>query len=104
MKKSETIKKSFVYAAGVFVYVFLVVNLISNANSLFGETDNFLTGLFMLLLLIISASVTGFLVLGKPIQLYLDGLKREGITLLFFIIGWLVVLLIVVALLLAVLG
>jgi hypothetical protein len=48
----------------------------------------------MLLLFIISASVTGLLVLGKPIHLYLSGLKKEAFVLLFATTGWLVLFLV----------
>ena len=48
-----------------------------------------LSPLFVLLLLVISASVTGLLILAKPIHLYLSGFKRETFILL-FVTGWLV--------------
>lgn len=51
----------------------------------------------MLLLLIISATVTGFLVIGKPLQLYVSGQKSEGLKLLGRTLGWLAVFAIIVA-------
>lgn len=96
MKKSDYFMKSLVNAGGVFVYVFLVAWLGFNSQRIFGMPNNFLTPLFVLLLFVISASVTGLLVLGKPIHLYLNGLKKEAFMLLFATLGWLIVFLIIV--------
>ncbi|MCR4260932.1 MAG: hypothetical protein NUV96_01135 [Candidatus Colwellbacteria bacterium] len=65
-------------ASGVFVYVTAVSWLMYNISNIFGEVDSFLAPLFALLLLVISASITGTLVLGKPISLYLDHHKKES--------------------------
>ena len=73
--------------------------LMSNAKNLFGEIPepNTFIPIFMLLLFIISATVTGSLVLGKPILLYLDGSKKDALVLLFSTLIWLVVFLCAVA-------
>jgi hypothetical protein len=79
-------------AAGVLIYITAVAMLLSNGARLFGKAEDeksFIIPVFMLLLLVVSASITGFLVVGKPILLYLDGLKKEALTLLFYTIGWL---------------
>jgi len=98
MNKRDLVKKSLVNAAGVFVYISVVVGLLFNAKSIFGEPDppGFLTPIFMLLLFVISASITGLLVLGKPIYLYLEGFKKDAFTLLFYTIAWLLFFLIIV--------
>lgn len=92
MKKSDYLSKSFFNAAGVLVYITAVALLLSGAEKIFGQqtSKSFVIPVFMLLLLVISASITGFLVVGKPILLYLDGLKKEALALLFYTIGWLV--------------
>lgn len=98
MKKSHLVWKGSVHALGVFGYVLLVVSVLSYAKVLFGEQeDKFLIPIFMLLLFVVSATITGLLVLGKPIYLYMNGLKREAITLLFATLAWLVLFLIAVA-------
>lgn len=95
MKKSDYILKSFINAGGVFLYVAAVAWLSFNSQRIFGgKPDNFLAPLFALLLLVISASITGFLVLGKPILLYLEGLKKEALKMLFATLAWLVLFLI----------
>lgn len=100
MGKTNYLFKSFISAAGVFIYVSGVAWLGFNSQTIFGKKDGdmgFLMPVFVLLLFVISASVTGLLVLGKPIHLYLSGLKKEAFTLLFATLAWLVLLLLVVA-------
>lgn len=90
MKKSEYFIKGLINALGVVAYTAAIALFMSNGERIFGNTRSFLLPLFMLLLLIISASITGLLVLGKPIQLYFNGLKKEAVTLLFTTLALLV--------------
>ena len=95
MKTLDYIKKSLPNAFGVFVYVFLIAWFLSNAEAVFGgRPETFLIPIFMLLLLIISASITGFLVLGKPITMYLNNQRKEAVILLFSTLAWLVLFLV----------
>ena len=89
--------QEFLERRGVFIYVAAVAWLGFNSKTIFGKVeDNFLAPVFVLLLFVISASITGLLVLGKPIHLYFGGLKREAFILLFSTLGWLVLFLIAV--------
>jgi len=90
MKASQYAVRSLAHAAGVFVYVAAVAWLLFNAPGVLGKEPSFLGPLFALLLFIVSATITGLLVLGKPLQLYLDGRKTEAIALLMATLGWLV--------------
>ena len=101
MKPPTYILKSFLNALGTFAYVFAVAWSLFNGKGIFGEEESFLIPVFMLLLFVISASITGLLVLGKPIHLYMNNMKREAFTMLFATLGWLIVfaLLVMVALL-----
>ena len=81
------------HASGVFVYAAGVAWLGFNSQRIFGKPGSFLVPLFVLLLFVISASVTGLLVLGKPIHLYLSGSRREAFVLLFVTLAWLVLFL-----------
>ena len=102
MKESQNIAQSFLHSAGVVVYITCVSAFLSNANKIFGnEEHKFVIPIFMLLLLIISASITGLLVLGKPVSLYLDGQKKEAWTFLLYTLGWLAVFLVAVGVILA---
>ncbi len=99
MKESNYIIKSLLHASGTFLYILGVVGLISNAKVIFGVVDPPfpLVPLFMLLLFIISATITGSLVLGKPIYLYLDNRKKEALMFLCATLTWLVLFLLVIA-------
>jgi hypothetical protein len=85
MKNSTLIKWGVAHAFGVLVYVFLLAVFFDQANSWFGQADKkIITPVAGIMLFLFSALVTGGLVLGKPVMLYLDGHKKEGVKLLFF--------------------
>src|SRR3989344_1697460 len=96
MKKSDYILKSLINALGVFIYVSAVAWVLFNAKDIFGEPPGLLIPLFLLLLLIISATITGLLVLGKPAYLFLNDSKKEAFILLFATLAWLILFLIAV--------
>ena len=78
-------------ALGTAVYVSLVAWLMSNASKIFGQMDNIIGPMAFLLLFVLSATITGALVLGRPIMLYWDGKKQQaikhfGLTLLYLFI------------------
>jgi len=97
MKKSDYIWKSFINATGVFIYTFSIAWLLFNGKQTFDSPPTFLMPLLMLLLFMLSASITCLLVLGGPIHLYLSGLKKEAILLLFATLAWLIIFIIAVA-------
>ncbi len=74
---------------GVFIYIVAIVLLLNNAQRIFGDGQTFWTPVVMLMLLVLSATITGFLVLGKPIMLYLENQKEAAVRLLCYTIGWL---------------
>jgi len=70
---------------GVLVYIYLVSLILNNGDRIFGKLDSQLIGpMFFLLLFVFSALITSWLILGRPILLYLEGLKQESIRLLFY--------------------
>ena len=90
---------SILNSLGVLVYVSLVVLFMNNAEKIFGKmNNNSFAPIIFLLLFVLSALITGSLVLSKPAMLYLDGQKKEGITLLFYTIVSLAVILALVIL------
>jgi hypothetical protein len=89
MKNSELAKQSLAYSLGVVIYIFLVAWLMSNGDKLFGKVDNVLSGVAVLLVFVLSAAVTGSLVFGKPILMYLDGKRKEAVKMLGYTLGWL---------------
>ncbi len=69
---------------GVLAYVSLVVTFMQNAEKMFGKEDNALTGVVVIMLFVLSAFITGSLVIGRPVMLYLDGKKAEAVRMLFY--------------------
>lgn len=84
MKNQKIWFWSAVNAVGVFVYVMLVVLVITNGEKIFGQMQNFWGPVTFLLLFVFSALVTGLLVLGRPIYLWLNDNKKEAAKMLFF--------------------
>lgn len=81
---------SLLHAVAVIAYIILVVFIMNSMDTLFsGKSDTFWTPVLVLMLFVVSAVVTGSLVLGRPIYLYLDNQKKEAVKFLIFTIGWL---------------
>ncbi|MFA5987598.1 MAG: hypothetical protein WC797_03035 [Candidatus Paceibacterota bacterium] len=92
--------KGLLSAAGVFVYVALISLFFSNTKDMFGSvpTPNMLIPMMMLLLFVFSAAVTGLLVFGGPVYLFLDNRKGEAVKLLSSTLFFLLVLVLLVIL------
>lgn len=85
MKNSTLLRWSTLNALGVLIYVILLASFFSRANQWFGETDReIFTPAAAIMLFIFSALLTGGLVLTKPLMLYIDGQKKDGLKLLLF--------------------
>lgn len=64
-------------------YVFLVAAFMSyGEEAKFGRINTILIPVTMLLLFVLSAAITSFLIFGKPAQMYVDGKRKEALTLL----------------------
>jgi len=85
---------AYVIAVACFMYFGTMIKL--------GRANTVLVPIALLLLLVFSAALTGFLILGKPAQLYVDGKKKEALSLLtytliaFSIITFLALILLVI--------
>lgn len=93
--QNKIIIRGFLSALGVVLYIALVASLMFHGQALFGDGKSILIPIAMLLLFVVSACVTGLLVLGKPAELYLDGSKKEALRTLFTTIGWLAVFMLI---------
>jgi hypothetical protein len=82
-------KTSFFNALSTVVYISVVATIMQNANRIFGTHDNSVTPIAVLLLFTLSALTIGGLVLGKPLMLYIDGKKKEAVTMFLQTAGWL---------------
>lgn len=83
--------RALINALGTGIYVFLVALVMRYGERLFGETDNLGAPIAVLLLLVLSAAVTGSLVLGKPVLMYWDGRKAEAVKMFIYTLVWLFV-------------
>ena len=63
------------------------MSFISFLQVLAPKEDIVIIPIAMLLLFVTSAAITGFLVFGKPAMLYIDGKKREAVSLLGYTLG-----------------
>jgi hypothetical protein len=87
------LKSAFLNAFGTAVYIVIIASLMYFFQESFPkDANNFLIPIAMLLLFVFSAALTGFLVFGKPAMIYLDGKKKEAISLLFYTLGILLVI------------
>ncbi len=96
MKNSKIILGSALHALTVAVYVALVAMIPNIASKIFVEKDTFLIPMAMLLLFVFSAAVTGLLVLGRPIYLIYTGEKKDGFKFLFYTLGFILLITIIV--------
>ena len=81
MTKQDIIKFALVNALWTALYVILIATFFNNAQALFVDGKTIMIPIVMLLLFVFSATFCGALVLGRPLIWYLDGKKKEAITL-----------------------
>lgn len=72
--KNALATASYVALVGLFMYFGSMVKV--------GRSNVFLVPIAALLLLVFSAALTGFIVFGKPAQMYIDGKKKEALAVL----------------------
>lgn len=85
MKSQKVWLWSAVNAIGVFVYVMLVVLVMTNGEKIFGQMEEKYWGpVTFLLLFVFSALVCGLLVFGRPIYLWFDNAKKEAVKMILF--------------------
>ena len=89
MKKMHPILASFIHAAGVASYVCAIALLMTSTRAFAGKAPAVISMAAFLMLFIVSAVVTGLLVMGKPILLYADGAKKQAIAMLLMTVAWL---------------
>ena len=68
----------------------------NNSKNLFDKTPEVVIGVAMLMLFVTSATVMGFLILGRPLLMYFDGAKKEAVKLFYFTIAWLALIVITI--------
>jgi len=93
--RKKLVTFGFLSALGEGVYIFLVALVMRNANKLFGNNPGVLPIIVFLMLFVLSAAISGALILGKPTLLYLEGKKREALELFGLTLGWMFVFLLI---------
>jgi hypothetical protein len=81
----EIQKTALINAIATTLYITVVAGFMFFGSSIkLGRVNSILTPIALLLLFVFSAALTGYLIFGKPAQMYIDGKKKEAITLLSF--------------------
>ncbi len=92
------VKYAIINSLGTAIYITLIVSFIYSLGNFFPGPDKktILIPVAMLMLFVFSAAVTGFLVLGRPVIWYLNGKKREALSLLFYTLGIFLIIIFIV--------
>jgi hypothetical protein len=99
----EIRKTALINSAATALYI-IIIGLFMYYGTMMkiGRDNAFLAPIAMLSLFVFSAALTGFLMIGKPAQMYVDGKKKEALSLLkytliyFFIITFSAIILMIV--------
>lgn len=94
---NKIIKNAFIDALGTVIYIIIVASfMFFLQEDVAKEPDTVLAPIAMLLLFVFSAALTGTLVFGRPILWYMDGKKKEAISLISYTLGILLIITILV--------
>ena len=89
----KLLKVAVINSLMVLVYVIFVVGAMTYFDKYMEHSSpEFLLPIVVLMLLVLSAAVVGTLIFARPVMIYLDGGKKEGLKLLTYTLGCLVVL------------
>jgi hypothetical protein len=86
---SKLIERSFLNALGTCAYIAIVTTIMQNGEKIFGHMNPTAAPIAFLMLFVLSAGITGGLVVGKPLLLYFDNQKTEAVKLFLYTLGWL---------------
>jgi hypothetical protein len=90
--KISTIQRACINALAQVTYITCIALLMRNAQRFFGKAeDTMMAPIIFLLLFVISALISGLLILGKPIMLFMDGSKKDALHMLLYTLGFLIV-------------
>ena len=92
----EIRKKALVNSGLAALYIIAVALFMYYGSTIkLGRANQFLAPIALLLLFVLSAGVTSFLIFGKPAQLYVDGKKKEALSLITYTLGFFAVITII---------
>jgi len=95
MNNTKPVLNSFLHALAVVAYIALVAFIMNGLNETFSKVDQIHASIGILLLFTVSAAITGLLVFGRPVYLFLNDQKTEAIKFLFYTVSWLFIFTIV---------
>lgn len=98
MKRSPALV-ALLQVSGVILYVLALVSTINyfSTHAQYSDFDNPLLGMSIFLLTFVtSALICGSLILGYPVQLFLDNEKRRAIEIVLWSAAWLVIVLLLI--------
>lgn len=86
---NNLIQRSLLNALGTIAYVSILVTAVLNGERVFGTVNTSIAPVMFLTTFVLSAAITGGLVLGKPVMLFLENKKSEAIKLFIYTLCWL---------------
>jgi hypothetical protein len=92
---TKILKPAAMSALGTALYIAVVVTVIFNLPKSFDQEPNVFIPMAMLMLFVLSAGITGFLMVGRPVMWYIDGKKKEAVQLFGASVGILFVLMLI---------
>ncbi len=95
MEKTKIVLYSLVHALTVLAYISGFAYAVHTAGNTFIDIPDMLGMVVMLLLFVFSAGLMALLVFGRPVYLFVTGMKKEGIMFLGFTMGWLLILILI---------
>lgn len=96
MQIKNPVLHSLGHAVLVGLYVLGVATLMTNLEKNLPDGKSVLVPVGMLMLFVLSAAITGALVLGRPIFMYMDGQKKEALKFFGLTLGWMFVIILTV--------
>lgn len=101
MKTTNLFWNGLLHATGTVVYIALISLLMFYGKNIFSGADSILNPIAMLSLLVLSATIVGTLMLGRPVLWYLNGAKSEAVKLFLYslicLLGFTVLFLVLMA-------
>jgi hypothetical protein len=93
--RKKLILSGLIFALSEAVYITLVALLMRYADRYFGSGPNIWGIMAFLMVFVFSAALSGALILGRPVLLYLENKKREAVELFVITLGWIFLFLVV---------
>ncbi len=98
---NKNLWRSLGHAVLVLIYVSIIAFIMSHGEAWFGGDDKPWTPVALLMLFVLSAAVTGSLVLARPVLMYFDGEKKAAVHFFLYTVAWLSILTVIAFIILA---